>query len=410
MDLRTRTAAERPDIPGSNNLRNTNVAALLQDLRRIGPMARKQLCQSTGISFTTVTRLCTGLIESGVLAELDPRTSPVAGRRRAGRPETPLEFAQGGRLIASVHIRADSTTCAVVDLTGTEVTRGEFVHGEETDPHRLVARGAAMTRDVLSGLSAERVLGIGVAIGGVVDNQLRTVRDFPLRDWPELDLGAAWDPLGFPVLVDSSVRSLALMELWDREREIGDSSLTVMVAGVVDSAVIVDRRLRRGPGASAGNIRHFPVAGGPGEICSCGRRDCLSTLVSNRALHARAVRVGALPADVPWNAPVEGYTDSPRMARLRRERAEWLGESLGALVEVINPDTTVIAGYLGTEDDVAHVLATAQRRCMATLGRDGGDIQYRPLPPSTWDRASASLVLDDFLRHPTRYESGLLSV
>ncbi|WP_166658071.1 ROK family protein [Actinokineospora alba] len=384
-----------------------SAAALLTDLQRLGPLARKQLCRTTGLSFTTVTRMCASLIEIGVLAELEPRPSERTGPGRAGRPEIPLDFAAGGRLLVGVHIRPWSTTCTVFDLTAAELSHAEYVHPAGASPGELLAAGVAMTADVLSTVDISRTLGIGVSIGGLVDHDRRVSVESPMLGWREVDLGAAFDPLGLAVHVDSSVRCLALDQLWRRGSQVGDTSLTLFVSEIVGAAIIVDRRLRRGPGASAGNILHFPVHDGPGTVCSCGRRNCLSAVVSNPALYDQALAVGAAPPDTQWHTPVYKYQDNPVMAALRRRRAGWLGEAAGTLIELLNPDTTVIAGHLGTQDDIDHMFAVARSRCSTTLGARPTSVLHREAGADVWDRASVSLVLDDYLRHPARYEPAL---
>ncbi|MFD6178563.1 MULTISPECIES: ROK family protein [unclassified Isoptericola] len=355
------------------------------------------------MSFTTVTRLTSAMVAGGLLVELDPRRT--AGRVGAGRPETPLDFAPGGRLLVGVHIRRDATTASVFDLGGARLSSTRVAHEPGSTAAEVVRRAVRAVAELIEGAGAGRVLGVGVSTGGRVDHDRRTVVESPLLGWDNVDLGAPFDALGLPVHVDTSVRCLALMDLWGRGGGSGDTSLTILVAGVVGAALIVDRRLLRGPGATGGEVEHFPVAGGPGERCRCGRIDCLGQVVSNRGLHARAAAAGVAPPDVAWNDLVAA--DSPAVAAMRQDRARWLGESTGALIELLNPATTTITGFLGDRADVDETLRVARERCRDLLGGPERSIVYRPIDQDVWDRASASLVLDDFLRRPTGYEPAL---
>ncbi|MBP2356090.1 hypothetical protein JOF29_007200 [Kribbella aluminosa] len=121
-------------------------------------------------------------------------------------------------------------------------------------------------------------------------------------------------------------------------------------------------------------------------------------------------RGGLLDPSVRWQSRVgEGYVDTPALAALRRRRAGWLGEAIATTIELVDPDTTVIFGYLGTDDDVRNCLSIIDARCAATLDGRQGRVLHRDSPASIWDAASAALVLDDFLCRPTRYDRSLLT-
>ncbi|MGW6558552.1 ROK family protein [Streptomyces hydrogenans] len=393
--------------PLMRSIREGNVAALLQRIVLDGPSARKQLGRVTGLSFTTITRLVTGLVDGGVLHELPAR--PVGGAAsRAGRPETPLGFVPGGRVVVGTHIRAASATSSVFDLTGSR-TASFTVPFPVSSPEPAIAAALRATERALASVSPGRVLGVGVSTGGVVDTDTGVVVDSPLLGWRDVDLRTPFTRLGPPVLIDNSVRCLALDRLWDGQAPRTDTFLTVFVANVVASALIVDRSLLGGPGASAGQISHLPVRNGPGTVCPCGATDCLGVVVTNRALHRRAVEQGLLPAATPWADVLRDDLDtSPGLRLLRLERARILGEAVATLNAFSNPETTVIAGYLGTDEEVEACLATVRAHAVRTGAGTLCRIEHQVVPHSAWDRASAALVLDDFLRRPTSYVTTLL--
>ncbi|ROR46390.1 ROK family protein [Kitasatospora cineracea] len=396
--------------PLMRDVRDRNLAALLRHVVACGPTGRKQLGRATGLSFTTVTRLAGNLVAAGILAELPPPARTGQAGRAAGRPEIPLGFADRGRFVVGAHIHARRVTATVFDLAGAEA--GSFeVNCTSAQPETVVAAAVAATGLALGSVPAGQVLGIGLATGGTVDAETGRVVDSPQLGWRDVDLGTPFARFGVPVLIDNSVRCFALAPLWDAAAPAADSTLTVFVANVVGAALVVNRTLHRGPGASAGEIAHLPVPDGPGTPCPCGRTDCLGVVATNRALHARAVEAGLLAADTPWAEVLRDDLDGvpgEGLRMLRQERARVLGEAVGFLQEFYNPELTVVAGYLGTPGDVDLCLAAVRARTARTSAGTRCRVEHRDAVGTSWDRASAALVLDDFLRRPTAYEAALL--
>ncbi|WP_344748429.1 ROK family protein [Kribbella aluminosa] len=354
------------------------------------------------------------MTESGLLTDEEPLDNGTVARAGAGRPERPLTFSAGTRAVLGVHVRENATTVTAYDLRQRPLATARAAHRGRSAS--AVLRGAArLTQhliDVRLGRLAPspQVLGVGLSVGGTVDFERGTLIESPQLGWHDVDLAGPFADFDVPVLIDSSVRALAVRQLWDADDPVGKTTVTIFVAGVVAAALIVDRRLLRGPGASAGDIRHLPVRDGLGLRCWCGRTDCLGVTASNRALYDHAVARGLLDPSVRWQSRVgEGYVDTPALAALRRRRAGWLGEAIATTIELVDPDTTVIFGYLGTDDDVRNCLSIIDARCAATLDGRQGRVLHRDSPASIWDAASAALVLDDFLCRPTRYDRSLLT-
>lgn len=380
-----------PATPLNRSVRDRNLGAVLRLLLR-EPMGRKELARRTGISLTTITRLTSRLLIAGVVEEQPVR--PVAGRGK-GRPEIPLGIAPGGRLAVGVQIRRDRVTAAAYGLSGRRVSAAEAPHDGEAK--RAVAAAVDLARGVIDEVGTGRVVGVGVSTGGVVDHESGTVLSAPHLDWSGVPLRDLVEQgLGLPAVVDTSVRSLAVSRLWT-EPDAPDSMLVVFVAGILTSALVLDRRLHRGSGGTAGDIAHAPVADGPGLPCPCGSADCLGLLATDRAVQRRAVAKGWLPADSVWADIYGGDRPAARagLARLRRERAELLGHSVGRLADFLDPEETIVAGRIGT--------ARERDRCLAGVG-GSRTVRHWPVTDEDWDRGAASLLIDDYLTRPTRYE------
>ncbi|MEB8340744.1 ROK family protein [Streptomyces endophyticus] len=379
----------------NRSVRDQNAGALLRLLLR-EPMGRKELARRTGISLTTITRLTAALLAAGVLEELSARV--VVGRGK-GRPEIPLGIAAGGRLAVGVQIRGSRVTAAAYGLSGIRLAAVEAPH-DGGAPERVVATAIELTRRLIDDVGPARVAGVGVSTGGVVDFESGTLLSSPQLGWRNVPLrGPMARAVGRPVVVDTSVRSLAVSRLWT-DPAAPDSMLVVFVAGIVASALVLERRLQRGAHATAGALAHTPVAGGPRRPCPCGSVDCLGLLATDRAVQRTAIAEGWLSTGSSWDDIYAGGSPSARngLAGLRRERAGILGRSVGRLAEFLDPYETVVAGRIGTDEEV--------RLCLDAIGAERG-ARHWPVTDEDWDRGAASLLVDDYLTCPTRYEPTL---
>lgn len=388
------------------SIRDQNVSTLLQHLTQYGPTGRKQLARWTGLSPTTVTRLISSLVTTGILVESAARNNPPG--TVTGRPERPLGFHSRGPLIIGTHIRANECTSSAFDLNGECIfnTHEEFA---ASTPDSVIAAALRATSDVRDAVGAQRILGIGVSTGGIVDSDGGIVTRSPQLDWADVDLKTPFLTFGLPILVDNSVRCFALGQQWSSSAPQPGTVLTVFVANVVGAALLIDHKLHRGPGAFAGAIEHFPTRSGLGVPCACGEMDCLGVTVTNEALHSRAIQLGYLPptAGKEW-ATSDATPSQVALQLLRKERAQTLGEAVGIMSALVNPELTVIAGYLGDADDVETCLEAARKFEMKTTNGMAGTFTHRPAPSNVWDKSTAALVLDDFIRRPTSYVQELL--
>lgn len=384
-------------------VRDQHVGAILRCLLR-GPVARKELARRTSISFTTITRLVSALLEAGVIEELPVRQN---GRSMSGRPQIPLGIPSPGRIVIGTHIHAHSTTATAFTLAGAPIA-SMIVEHSVTDSTQVLAASVTLTDELVSEMGRDNVVGIGVSTGGVVDFESGAVLSSPQLGWTDVALRTPFEEaIALPVVADSSVRALAMSQL-QRSRDGETSVLVVFTAGWVSAALIVDHQLHRGPGASAGTIAHLPVPGGPGTPCPCGSVDCLGVVVTDEAVLQQAISLNALPEGSQWADLYRAQAANAQVDELIRRRAEQLGRAVAHLVEVMNPDLTIVAGPIGAPEDIDLCLGTATAACTRSLGNIPRMIRHWRVVANEWDRASAALVLDDYLRRPTHYEAALV--
>lgn len=335
-------------------------------LRRRGSLSLAELIDETGLSRATVSNLLSEFRRRGLVLNKEPRADAL----RAGRPPTMVALSNSVGAAIGITITHQAIRVAVADvglgmLAEREVVPNEFDIG--SDPRATLQLAAEVTRELLAaaGLDESRVVGGAIGVpapigseGGVVG--LTTL----LPGWrgyrPADALGAI---LGFPVLVENDANLSALAEVVAGAAEGLRHVLYVEASAWIGAGLMIDGHLYHGRFGGAGEIAHVIVQPG-GDICFCGRRGCLATIVFGARI-AREVqqglrrRAGATEFDpdalgdpdenlarnvdlvVGW-----ALNGDPISSRVLKDVGHELGFAVANACQILNPECIVVGGAL----------------------------------------------------------------
>ncbi|GAB2592741.1 ROK family protein [Microlunatus antarcticus] len=331
----------RETLAGSPDVRRTNLAVMLRHLHLDGPMRRADLTERLRLTRSTVAGLVGELGRLGLVEQAVAGTSTVPAGR--GRPSPVVRPCPLGTQVLAAEVRIDQVEVALVGLGGT-VLRRESRLLTDRDPQATADLLAGVVRGLLADAPG-RVVGLGVAVPGVVRHDDGDVRFAPNLRWRDVGLGAMLAErlpgTDVQVLNDGDAGALA-EHLRGVARGWGD---VVFVEGEVGvgSGVIIDGRPLVGAGGYAGELGHIAVAGPAGRRCRCGSYGCWETEIGRDAL-TRALGLGP---DVSRRTLVAAL-HAPRTdlaARLDKV-AYHLGAGLAVVVNVFNPRLIVLGGLL----------------------------------------------------------------
>ncbi len=212
----------------------------------------------------------------------------------------------------------------------------------------------------LSGLSPEKIKGIGIASPGPMDRKTGVILDtpnlgfknFPLKQRLEKDFK-------IPVIVDNDV-SAGLYGEFLRGAAQGFRNVVGLFPGTgIGGGMILDGRLFRGSTGNAGEIGHMIIQVN-GPLCGCGQHGCVEALASRTAIAKDAVALagsGAVPsllqeAGTDFKRYKSGvfakaYKNGEKSIVEIIDRSAWfLGIAMANCVNFINPEIVVLGGGL----------------------------------------------------------------
>jgi N-acetylglucosamine repressor len=353
---------ERSSKATLRETREHNERLVLTTIYDNAPVSRADVARLTGLTRTTVSDVMDGLIESGLCREVG------RGPSTGGKAPIMLEVPDTARLLVGVDLGDRVFTAATVNLRGEILDRVD-VPSEDADGEVALSLALDLIGRVL-GTATGPILGIGIGAPGLVDTTVGTVIQAVKRDWRELPLAAiVAERFGLPVHVANDSQAAGLAEhVFGAVR--GPNLITVKVGQGIGAGLVLNGELFEGDGFGAGEIGHT-VVDPDGELCRCGRRGCLETVASARAVLNRLGVLCGRPVSLEEALGLFRAGD-PATREVVRDAGRQLGASLAALVGALHVRRIVLAGTMAAfgEAWLDAVATAAADRALAALAED----------------------------------------
>jgi predicted NBD/HSP70 family sugar kinase len=341
---RTRTTTVR-------DLRKSNRSRALWQVFLNGPLTRQEVGDLSGLSTATVSNLVAALEAEGVVAEVGLEDS------NGGRPRGLLQVNPGYGYVIGVDVGETAFLVELFDFRlqlrarHTSVTDMAVLDPEDAVRHIAEGIGAVIAE---SGVDRQDILGVGVAVPGLVEHREGAVVDGQSVGWHAVPLEAMLrDRTGLPILVDNGAKTLGQAEKWFGAARGTDNAVIVLLGIGVGTCIISNGEVYRGATSSAGEWGHTKVVVG-GRACRCGAQGCLEAYVGAGAIAARyselkSRRVSTSPAELEARvaAIIDAAGRDPAAAQVLEETVTYLGAGIADLVNLFNPERVAVGGWLG---------------------------------------------------------------
>lgn len=340
----------------AGSLRQHNLATVLSIIHEEGQIPRSALTTRTGLNRSTISALVKELTELGFVTE-----APGTSGGGAGRPSLTVQPTE--HVIAfSALVEIDAISVAAVALSGRVVRYERRALPDAPAARTAVVRIAELIERIRGQLPIGTVeAGLGVAVPGQVQDADGVVTESLPLHWANVNLAAELSSrLRIPVFVDNDAR-LSLRGAQLRGTARAESNIVYLHgrASGISGAIVADGELLRGRSGLAGAVGlirvHSDRLGSlhehPGTLDALVRREVLLEALGTP--DASDDELGQL-----LTVPLRG-----RAERVVREQSSWLASGLATIVNLFNPDTIVLDGFLvqlfdARRDAILHQCAT----------------------------------------------------
>lgn len=307
-------------------------------IRDRGPLTRAEMSKSIGITFPTVNKAVSSLLDSKILEEIEESPSGP------GRPAKRLRLATDDTQVIGITLSDTECVVASAGLDGV-ISQGHlksFVTPSDYDS--LLVNITRVAKDLM--LKGEKsTLCLGICIPGIVDYQEQRVvlsANLPILNGKQIgkDIQAI---LGVECLILRDAHAFSLSERLLHSN--GDSVTNVAMldhSEGIGLGMTVNNQFLTGNNGFAGELGHISIVT-DGPICHCGKKGCLETVASEWALVAKTSF--ALGRKVKLDEIIElAKSHDKRVLKELDQMCEYLALGVACVVNIFNPGMFYIYG------------------------------------------------------------------
>ena len=334
-----------------------------------------ELSKELNLSIPTVTKFIGEMSEDGFINEY-------------GKLET-----SGGRHPILYGLNPESGYFIGVDMNrfsldiGMINFKGDLIFHKVGIPYNLENTPQALdelcriVREEIDGLNINhnKILNICVDISGRVNPE--SGYSFSIFNFSEQPLsGTLTEKIGYPVCIDNDTRALTYGEFMngcvDGEKDI----IFINVNWGLGIGIVIDGKIYTGKSGFAGEFGHIPAFDNE-ILCHCGKKGCLETEASGRALHRVLLeriaggetsilsdRINA-GEDITLDHIIDAINkEDPLCIEILEEIGQKLGKYTASLINIFNPELVIIGGKLSfAEDYLTEPIKSAIRKYSLNL-------------------------------------------
>ena len=269
-------------MDSSQKLTNTDVKKLNKNrifrlIYNSDKISRQEIADQLGLSLPTVNQNLKMLMEDGLIEYVGNFTS--TGGRRAQA----ITINNNARKAISVNIKAGYINVDVVGLKG-QIIYSMAVKAHFSKSSAYIEKLTDAVRHAVDyvGADADDILGVGVTVPGILDDEKQILISAPPLKAKNYDFTRLISAIDYPVVVMNDARAEAYADHWFNGKS-EDEKIYIMLGEGVGGAYINASAIRNGVHNRGGEFGHMVIHPG-GKQCLCGKKGCFEAYVSEKVL------------------------------------------------------------------------------------------------------------------------------
>ncbi|WP_104169403.1 ROK family transcriptional regulator [Cryobacterium sp. M23] len=328
-------------MQGTNNddVRRHNLSVVLRLVHRDGPTPRAALTRRTGLNRSTIAALVAELESLGLVGERDPEST-----NQVGRP-SPVVFCAERVVALAVNPEIDAVTIGIVGLDGTVHRRIRYPTERPPTSSEAVNISAAVIEGMRGELETRfRVVGIGVAVPGLVRAPDGLVRQAPHLGWVDEPFKDMLEQAtGYPVAAANDAILGAMAEHHFGAGK-GFTDLIYLNGGAsgIGGGMIIGGTVVDGIAGYAGEFGHIRVS----DSARTDTAGIAGTLEAEVTREELLEPLGLAGADADELEQALLASDAPAVRAEVNRQVDFLAVALAGAINILNPQLVVLGGFL----------------------------------------------------------------
>ncbi len=399
------------------DLREMNLASVLQIIYGEAPLSRAKLATKTGLNKSTISSLVEDLLDRNLIHETG------IDSMGAGRPATLLEVNPKVGAVIGVELGVDFVSVVVTDFMGKVLQRKQINADPAASQEKTLGRTLTLVEEAIAeerntGL---KILGLSFSIPGTVDLDEGILIFAPNLNWHNVPFREIFsNSTGLKVFIENDANAAAIAEhLFGVAQHLKD--FLFVFAGVgLGGGLYLNGQLYRGKGGYAGEIGHVSIIAEPLQMpCHCGDLGCWETYINQFSIIRRVQnRMDDRPSTLI--SSLMDTQNSPLTISIIKQAADAgdrnaidslaevgtaMGNGFAGLVNIFNPEMIILGGPITIAGD--HLLPSIRQSVDKHGMREivmQTEIYLSAFGPDASLIGAAAVVIDDILTNPTHVQ------
>jgi len=306
-----------------------------------GPLSRIELTKKSKLDGKTVTSLTKELIRENLISSAGFKSSS------GGRCPELLDINADAKQCIGLYMDGEKILGVLSNLKGKILAKRQFPLKVGASRKTVIDVFKKSILSLAEQAEHSKLLGIGIAVQGIMDANMETVIQsalFPSMEGMNLKkiLRKIYHA---PIEIEDSARSKALAEKWFGIAKKIDNFVLLDMGLGIGCAIFAEGHIHYGKNMSSGEIGHTVIDEG-GALCRCGHRGCLETVASLEVLEKRIKKELALKSINIKEIVTILHEENAAVKSIVCEIGHYIGLSISNVVNVIHPSHIILGGSM----------------------------------------------------------------
>lgn len=260
-------------------IKNSNNKAILQLLYKNKKLTKQEISKILNISIPTVTHNINALLEEGIVREAGVADST------GGRKPVVIEFIPDARYAFGAEFSDKGLRLILTNLCSDIIEDCSFYLPEKNNINAMMTTLKEEMESILHKrhIDKAKVLGIGFAVHGVVDEESLFVKLAPNINLKDFSFKMYENWFDFPIYMENESNAAALAESILGVAKSFRNMVYVSIHRGVGCGIVIQDYVYKGKNRRAGEFGHMTVMV-DGKECNCGKKGCWEMYASEKAL------------------------------------------------------------------------------------------------------------------------------
>jgi len=334
-------------------MKQSNRSRILNVIYQKKIITRQEISRILHISLPTVVSNVADMVEEGILKEAGMAIST------GGRKPVIIKFVPNARYALGIELKTTGCSIILTNLSS-KILDKQTLKWNVFVIKDVMKKTAEATKEILTrnNIPQNKVLGIGFAIPGIIDEETLYLENAPNLGVKGIDFNQYQSLFPAQIYIENEANTAAYAEAMLADSCHHSSLIFLSITEGIGTGVMIQNQLYKGSNKKAGEFGHMHVSMEQ-KKCSCGRYGCWEVFASERALRNGYKAISGQQEDI--DGIMKKVKDQDPLAqKALDEYMKYLVLGIENIILALSPGHIVIGGKVSQYESIIMPLIDAK--------------------------------------------------